>query len=181
MSLPLPKADTRQTDDHISHQLSTLLTTVKRPRPSDSTAVETHPFKMVKLSRPSNNSPVRSPVCQATLPKSSPLISAYDPLALPARLRTKCRPTPLLQVELLPAPSFAFVGMSPITSFLSSSPSIYSNVLRRAQPEGKENTDQHVIRNERPNFKTFQGAECGVYPRKDVPYSILYDNVTPEK
>ena len=178
MSLPLPKADTRQTDDHISHQLSALLTTVKRPRPSDSTPVATHPFKMVKLSRPSNNAPARSPVCQATLPKCPPLISAYDPLAVPARPRTKCRPTPLLQVELLPTPSFAFVGMSPITSYLSSSPHIYFDVLHCAHPEGKNNADQHRIRNERPNHKTFQGAK---YPRKDVPYSMLHDNVTPEK
>ena len=181
MSLPLPKADTRQTDDPISHQLSTLLATVKRPRPSDSTPVASHPLKMVKLSRPSNNSPVRIPVCQATAPKCSALISTYDPLALPPRLKTKCRPAPLLQVELLPTPSFAFVGMSPITSFLSSSPDISPDVLHRTHPEGKENIDQHRTQNGRPNYKAFRVDKHGVYPRNDVSYSMLYDNVTPEK
>jgi hypothetical protein len=154
---------------------------VKRPRPSDSTPVATHPFKMVKLSRSSNSSPVQSPVFQDTVPKCPPLISAYDPLALPPRLSTKCRPAPLLQVELPTSSSFAFVGMSPISSFLSSSPHINSNVLHRAHPGGKENINQHRIRNERPNYKTFQGVKYGVYPRNDVSYSILYDNVTPEK
>lgn len=152
---------------------------MKRPRPSDSTPVATHPFKMVKLSCSGNDSPVQSPVFQDTVAKCPALISAYDPLALPPRIRTKCRPAPLLQVELPTSPSFAFVGMSPITSSLSSSPPIYSNVLHRAHPGGKDNINQHRIRNERPNY--FQGVKHGVYPRNAVPYSMLYDNVTPEK
>ena len=150
-----------------------LFATVKRPRPSDS-PVETHSFKMVKRARPTNNSPVGSPACQDTVSKYSTLISAYDPRAVCPRFITSSRSVPLPQVELLPNPSFAFVGMSPITSFLASSSRAYLNVPLRVSPEGEENIGQCEIREEQPNHKILRSVN-------EVPYSMLYDNVTPEK
>ena len=150
-----------------------LFTTAKRPRPSD-TPVETHSFKMVKRARPANDSPVGSPACQDSASKYSNLISAYGPLALCPRFITSSHSVPLPQVELLPTPSFAFVGMSPITSFLASSSHTYLNVPLRVSPEGEENIGQCEIREEQPNYKIFRSVN-------EVPYSMLYDNVTPEK
>ena len=133
---------------------------------------------MVKRSRLTHNSPAESPVRQDPASKASTLESVYGPLASRSRVKTASRPTPL-RVELLPIPSFAFIGMSPITSFLASSRHNYFNALTRADPE--ENINQCEIKDERVNYNTLQGVKYDIYPHDDVPHSMLYDNVTPEK
>jgi hypothetical protein len=152
---------------------------VKRPRASESTPVVTHLFKMVKRPRLTHNFSAESRVYQDGASKDSTLESAHAALASHPQFKTTSRPTPL-QVELLPTPSFAFVGMSPITSFLTSSPHIYFNVLTCAD-RGEENVGQCKISGERVNYSTFQWVKYDMYSRDEVPHSMLYDNVTSNK
>lgn len=130
------------------------LAAVKRAR--DSTPVATHSFNMVKRPRPSNGTLMGNFVRQAVSSKQSTLTSTYSPFTLLPRSKAKSRPQ--LQVEL-PPPSLEFIGLSPITSFLSFSQSDL-NLPLSADPKG---------------------VEYGVYPRSEVPYSMLYDSITPEK
>lgn len=151
---------------------------MKRPRTSDTTPVATHSFKMVKRPRLTHNSPAHSPVCKDDASKLSTLESARDPLASCSRFKTTSRPTQL-RVGLLPTPSFAFAGMSPIASFLASSPRIHFNALTCVGPE--ENIYQCEIIDEQVNYNTLQGVKYDMYPCDEVPHSMLYDNVTPDK
>ena len=142
------------------------LTAVKRPR--DSTPVATHSFNMVKRPRPSHATLMGNLVRQAVSSKHSSMTSTYGSLSLLPRSKAKSRPQ--LRVELPPTPSLEFIGLSPITSFLTSSSLNGFNLPPSAVPEGVENADQCV-----------EGLKYDVYPCSEVPYSMLYDNVTPEK
>jgi hypothetical protein len=131
------------------------LPAVKRAR--DNTPVATHSFNMVKRPRPSNGTLMGNIVRQAMSSKQSTLTSTYRPFTLLPRSKAKSRPQ--LQVEP-PPPSLEFIGLSPITSFLSFSSQSESNFPPSGDPKG---------------------VEYDVYPRNEVPYSMLYDSVTPEK
>jgi hypothetical protein len=131
------------------------LTKVKRAR--DSTPVSTHSFNMVKRPRPSNGTLMGNFVRHAMSSKQSTLTSTYRPLTVLPPSKAKSRPQ--LQVEL-PPPSFELIGLSPITSFLSSSSQSDFNL---------------------PPSADLKGVEYDVYPRSEVPYSMLYDSVTAEK
>jgi hypothetical protein len=133
---------------------------------------------MVKRPRLTRNPPAESPACKDNASKHSALESAYDPLASYSRFITTSRPTPL-RVDLLPTPSFAFTGMSPIASFLASSPRIHFNALTRVGPE--EKICHREIIDERVNYSAFQGIKYNTYPCDEVPHSMLYDNITPDK
>jgi hypothetical protein len=138
------------------------LATVKRPR--DITPVATHSFNMVKRPRPSNATLMGSLFRQAISSKPSTSTSTSNPLILQPQSKVKSRPQ--LRVELPPTPSFDFIGLSPITSFLSSSSHTYFKFPPSADPKGVENAGQRVNREE------FPGYPC---------YFMLYDNVSPEK
>jgi hypothetical protein len=153
------------------------LTRVKRSR--DSPPVATHSFNMVKRPRPSPATLMGNFVRQAISSKQSTLTSTYGPLTFLPRSKAKSRPR--LHVELPPTPSFEFIGLSPITSFLTSSSHDDFNLPPSADPRGVENTDQCDNRGELLECGITQGLEYDVYPRDEVPYSMLCDSVTPEK
>ena len=142
------------------------LSTVKRSR--DITPVPTHSFNMAKRHRPSNATLVGNFFRQAMSSKRSTSTSTSGTLTLLPQSKAMGRPQ--LQVELPPTPSFEFNGLSPITSFLSSSFHTDFKFPSSAGFKGVENTDQCVNREELLEF-----------PRNEVPYSMLYDSVTPEK
>ena len=71
---------------------------------------------------------------------------------------------------LPPALPIVFHGLSPIISFLTSS-----------SPEGVEEVGLSETPDERPNYRIIHGIKYDAYPRNEVPYSMLYDIVTPEK
>ena len=133
---------------------------------------------MVKRPRLTHNSPAESPIFKDNASKHSALEPTCGPLASCSRFKPTSRPTPL-RVELLPTPSFAFTGMSPIASFLASSPRLHFNALTHVGPE--ENIYHCEIIDERVNYSAFQGGKYNMYPCDEVPHSMLYDNVTPDK
>jgi hypothetical protein len=152
------------------------LTTVKRPR--DSTPVTIHSLNMVKRPRPSNATLVGAFVRQAISLKQSTLSSTYEHLTHPPQSKAKNRPQ--LQVELPRTPSLEFIGLSPITSFLSNSS--YSDFsLPSSASSETENTDQCDNQDELLELGIILGPNRDGHPHHEVPYSILYDNVTPEK
>jgi|SRR5229473_4803253 len=152
------------------------LATVKRSR--DSTPEATHSFIMVKRPRPSNATLVESLVRQAISSKHSTLSSTYGPFnRLPL---SKAKNRPQLQVELPPTPSLEFIGLSPVTSFLSSS-SLSGSSLGSSASTGTESTDQCDYQDELLDHRTIQGLDYDRHPHHEVPYSMLYDNVTSEK
>jgi hypothetical protein len=142
------------------------LAAVKRPR--DITPVATHSFNMVKRPRPSNATLMGNFFRQAMSSKHSTSTSTSNPLIVQPQSKVKSRPQ--LRVELPPTPSFDFVGLSPITSFLSSSSHTYFKFPPSADPKGVEKADQRVNREEFPG-----------YPYDEAPYFMLYDSVSPEK
>lgn len=142
------------------------LATVKRSR--DITPVATHSFNMVKRPRPSNATLMGNFFRQAMSSKHSTITSTSNPLTLHPQSKAKNRPQ--LRVELPPTPSFEFIGLSPITSFLSSSSHTYFKFPPSAGPKAVENADQCVSREEFPG-----------YPCDEAPYFMLYDSVSPEK
>lgn len=142
------------------------LATVKRSR--DITPVATHSFSMVKRPRPSNATLMGNFFRQAMSSKHSTITPTSNPLTLDTQSKAKSRPQ--LRVELPPTPSFEFIGLSPITSFLSSSSHNYFKFPPSAGPEAVEDADQCVNREEFPR-----------YPCDGAPYFMLYDSVSPEK
>jgi hypothetical protein len=150
------------------------LTTVKRSR--DSTPA-THSFNMVKRPRPSNTT-LGAFVRQAISSKQSTLSSTYEHLTRLPQSKAKNRPQ--LQVELPRTPSLEFIGLSPITSFLSSSSYSDFSLPSSASSEA-ENSDQCDNQDELLELGIIQGLNYDWHPHHEVPYSMLYDNVTPEK
>jgi hypothetical protein len=150
------------------------LTIVKRSR--DITPVETHSHNMVKRPRPSNATLVGAFVRQAISSKQSTLSSTYGHVIhLP---QSKAKERPQLQVELPRVPSLEFIGLSPITSFLSSSS--YSDFsLSSSASSESENADQCDNQDELLELGITQGHD--EHPHHEVPYSMLCDNVTFEK
>jgi hypothetical protein len=157
------------------------LTAVKRSRLSDRTPVATHSFNLVKRPRPNNTSPGGAPFRQHNTSKHSILASTYGLLTLRSQSKAKSRPDTQLRVELPPKLSLPSSGFSPVTSFLTYSPHTQFNSPSYADLEGTEDVDQCETRNEHLNFRIIQGVKYDVYPRNEVPYSMLYDEVTPEK
>lgn len=149
------------------------LTTVKRSR--DSTPTVTHSFNMVKRFRPSNAT--LAFVRQAISSKQSTLSSTYGPVTCHPQPKAKNRPQ--LQVELPHVPSIEFIGLSPITSFLSNSSFSDFSLLSSASSEA-ENTDQCDNRDELLEPGIIQGLNYDGHPHHEVPYYMLNDNVTPE-
>jgi hypothetical protein len=153
------------------------LTTVKRSR--DSTPA-THSFNMVKRPRPSNAT-LGAFVRQAISSKQSSLSSTYDHLTRLPQSKAKNRPQ--LQVELPHTPSLEFIGLSPITSFLSNSSYSDFSLPSSASSEA-ESSDQCDNQDEFLGPGIIQGLNYDWHPHHEdheVPYSMLYDNVTPEK
>ncbi len=148
------------------------LTTVKRSR--DSTPAATHSFNMVKRPRPSNATLVGAFARQAISSKQSTLSSTYEPLTLLPRSKTKNRPQ--LLVELPPIPSIDFIGLSPITSFLSSSSHSDFSLSSSAST-----TDESDNQDELLEHRIVPGLNYDGHRHQEAPYSMLYDNVTPEK
>jgi hypothetical protein len=139
------------------------LTTAKRSR--ESTPVATHSFNMVKRHRSSTVTLMGNFVRQAISSKHSTLTSTYESLTLP---RSKAKSRPQLQVELPPSPSFEFIGLSPITSFLTSSSHNDFNLPPSAGPRGVDQCDSRD-----------ELLECGI--THGLEYNMLCDCVTPEK
>lgn len=153
------------------------LTTVKRTR--DITPVATHSHNMVKRPRP-NNATLGAFVRQAISSKQSTLSSTYEHLTRLSQSKPKNRPQ--LHVELPRSPSLDFIGLSPITSFLSNSSFSDFSLSSSASSEAGD-TDQCDNEDELLEHEIIQGLnlDYGGYPHHEVPYSMLYDNVTPEK
>jgi hypothetical protein len=164
-------------ENFVTQQSSMPLTTVKRSR--DSTPVATHSPKMVKRPRPSNATTlVGAFVRQAISSKQSTLSSTYGHFTRLPQSKAKNRPQ--LQVELPRVPSLEFIGLSPITSFLSDSS--YSDFsLSSSASSDAENTDQFDNQDELLELGIIQGLSLDGHPHHEVPYSMLYDNVTPER
>lgn len=150
------------------------LATAKRSR--DSTPVATRSFNMVKCHRPSTATLMGNFVRQAISSKHSTLTSTYGSFTL--RPRSKAKSRPQLQVELPPTPSFEFIGLSPITTFFTSSSHYDFNLPPSADPRGVDQCDD---RDEHLECRIAQDLEYDVCPRNEVPNSMLYDCVTPEK
>jgi hypothetical protein len=134
---------------------------------------------MVKPPRPSNATLVGTFVRQA-ISKQSTLSSTYEHLTRLPQSKAKNRPQ--LQV-VLPrpcTPSLEFIGLSPITSFLSNSSYSDFSLPSSASSEA-ENSDQCDNQDELLEPGIIQGLNYDWHPHHEVPYSMLYDNVTPEK
>ena len=152
------------------------LTTVKRSR--DGTPAATPSFNMVKRLRSSNTTLVGAFVRQAISSNQSTLSSTYGPVTHHPQSKAKNRPQ--LQVELPRIPSLEFIGLSPITSFLSSSS--YSDFsLPSSDSSEAESTGQCDNRDELLEPRIIHDLNYDVHPHHEAPYSMLYDNVTPEK
>lgn len=130
-----------------------------------------------KLSR---HGAVRSPSGRASASKHSTLASTYGSPGSRLRPGNKSRDSGSLQVVLPPALSIVFHGLSPITSFLASSSHNFGR-SPGASPEGDEDNRQSETQEELPNYRIIHGVKYDAYPRNEVPYSMLYDTVTPEK
>lgn len=150
------------------------LTTVKRPR--DSTPVANHSHNMVKRPRPSNATLVGAFVRQAISSKQSTLSSTYGHLTRFPQSKAKNRPE--LQVELPRIPSLEFIGLSPITSFLSDSSYSDFSLSSSASSEAG-NIDQCDSQDELIELGNIQDPNLDGHPHHEVPHSMLYDNVTP--
>lgn len=150
------------------------LTTVKRPR--DSTPVATHPLNMVK--RPRSNATLVGTFVRQAMSKQSTLSSTYGHLTCPPQPKAKNRPQ--LQVELPRTPSLEFIGLSPITSFLSNSSYSDFSLPSSASSEA-ENTDRCDNQDELEELGIIRGLNYDGHPHHEVPYSMLYDNITPER
>lgn len=152
------------------------LTTVKHSRDHTPT---TRPFNMVKRPRPSNAT-LGTFVRQAISSKQSTLSSTYEHLTRLPQSKPKNRPQ--LQVELprQRTPSLEFIGLSPITSFLSNSSYSDFSLSSSASSEA-ENSDQCNSQDELLEPGNTQGLNYDWHPHHEVPYSMLYDNVTHEK
>lgn len=154
------------------HQFSMPLTIVKRSR--DSTPTATHSFNMVKRFRPTNAT-LGAFVRQAISSKQSTLSSTYGPVTCHPQPKAKNRPQ--LQVELPPMPSLEFIGLSPITSFLSNSSFSDFSLPSSAS---SEDTDQCDNRDELLEPGIIQGLNYDGHSHHEVPYYMLNDTVTPE-
>lgn len=160
--------------DSVTHQSSMPATAVKRSR---DTTPATRSLNMVKRPRPSNATRVGTFVRQAISSKQSTLSSTYEHLTRLPKSKAKNRPQ--LKVELPRTPSLEFIGLSPITSFLSNSS--YSDFsLPSSTSSEAENTDQCDNQDELHGLGTVQGLNYDWHPHHEVPYSMLHDNVTRE-
>lgn len=110
------------------------------------------------------------PFRRAAASNHSTLCSTYGSPGSRPRLGAKSRSAASLRAALPPAFPIAFHGLSPIISFLASS-----------SGEGVEDVRLSETPDERPNFRIIHGVKYDAYPRNEVPYSMLYDAVTPEK
>lgn len=127
-----------------------------------------------RLSRHSDK--VKTPSGQAAVSKHSTLASTFGSPGLRSRPGTKSRSAGPLQVVLPPALPVAFHGLSPIVSFLASS----SHNFGRPPGASSEGVGQSETLDERPNYRIIHGVKYDAYSRNEVPYSMLYDTVTPE-
>jgi hypothetical protein len=152
------------------------LTAVKRPR--DTTPVTTHSLNMVKRPRPSNATLVGAFVRQAISLKHSTLSSTYGHVTHPPQSKAKNRPQ--LQLELPRTPSLEFIGLSPITSFLSNSSHSDFSLPSSASSEA-ENTHLWDNQDDLLEVGIIRGLNHDGHPHHEVPYFMLYDDVTPEK
>ncbi|KAH9004138.1 hypothetical protein EDB86DRAFT_2135572 [Lactarius hatsudake] len=110
---------------------------------------------------------------QAAVSKHSTLASTYGS---PSRPGAKSRGAGPLQVIPPPAVPVIFHGLSPIVSFLASS----SHNFGRSPGASPEGVEESETPDGRSNFRIIHGVKYDVYPRNEVPYSMLYDTVTPE-
>ncbi len=136
------------------------------------------PLLATKHSRHGDKIAVEAHSGQAAASKHSTLASTYGSPGLRPWSRTKSRAGPL-QVVLPPVLPIVFHGLSPIDSFLASSSHNFG------RPPGAsdrvEDVGQSETPDERSNYRVIHGVKYDVYPRNEVPYSMLYDTVTPEK
>jgi hypothetical protein len=130
-----------------------------------------------QLSRHGDKFAVGSPSSRANSSKHSSLASTYGSRPRPG---TRSRDARQLQVVLPPALPIIFQGLSPITSFLASTSHNFGRPPG-ASPEGDEDGRQSKTSEELPNYRIIHGVKYDAYPRNEVPYSTLYDTVTPEK
>lgn len=122
-----------------------------------------------KHSRYGDKMTVGTPSDRAAASKHSTLASTYGSPGSRHRLGAKTRSAASLQAVLPPALPIVFHGLSPIFSFLASS------------FPGVEDVGLNETPDERPNYRIIHGVKYDAYPRNEVPYSMLYDTVTPEK
>lgn len=155
------------------------LATAKRPRPSAGTPMATHSFNVAKRPRPGNPPSTENSLCPDNASKHPTLASTYSPLTLRPQFKANSRPSSQLPVELPPVPSLTFLGLSPIISFLTFFTHNSFNPPLSAGPGGVGHSDRCGIQDEHLYHSIIQGVNYGVYPRNDVPYSMLHDNVTP--
>ncbi|KAF8273037.1 hypothetical protein EI94DRAFT_118944 [Lactarius quietus] len=129
-----------------------------------------------KLSRHGEAFAVGASPGRAGASKHSTLASTYGTPGSRSRSGTKSRDAGQLQVVLPPALPIVFRGLSTINSFLASSSHNFGRPPG-ASPEGDE---QSKTPEELPNYRIIHGVKYDAYPRNEVPYSMLYDTVTPE-
>ncbi|KAI0308107.1 hypothetical protein B0F90DRAFT_1813428 [Multifurca ochricompacta] len=129
------------------------------------------PLPIVKCAGYVNSIPSGTPSYQVTGKKDTTLISTYGSLALRSQFRGEGR----VQVELPPGLPITFNGLFPITAFLH-------NFGSPIDPDSKgvENVDRCERADGRLNYKIIHGIKYDAYPRNEVPYSMLYDSITPE-
>ncbi|KAI9444910.1 hypothetical protein H4582DRAFT_2094720 [Lactarius indigo] len=113
---------------------------------------------------------------QAAVSKHLTLASTYGSPSLRPRPGAKSRNAGPLQVVPPPAVPVIFHGLSPIVSFLASS----SHSFGRSPGASPEGVEEGETPDERPNYRIIHGVKYDAYPRNEVPYSMLYDTVTPE-
>jgi hypothetical protein len=133
-----------------------------------------------QLSRHGDKFAVGSPSSRANSSKHSSLASTYGTPGSWPRLGTRSRDARQLQVVLPPTLPIIFEGLSPIISFLASSSHNFGRPPG-ASPEGDEDGRQSETSEELLNYRIIHGVKYDAYPRNEVPYSMLYDTVTPEK
>ncbi len=139
------------------------------------------PLPATRLSRRGDKITAGTPSDQAVVSKHSTLASTYGSPRLGPWPGAKSRSAGSLQVVLPPALPIVFHGLSPIVSFLASSSHNFGRPPG-ASPEGVEDVGQtSETPDERPNYRIIHGVKYDAYPRNEVPYSMLYDTVTPEK
>lgn len=133
-----------------------------------------------QLSHHSDQFAVGLPPGRANASKHSSLASTYGTPGSRPRPGARTRDARQLQVVLPPALPIVFQGLSPIISFLVSSSHSFGRPPG-ASPEGDEEGRQSETPEEPPNYRIIHGVKYDAYPRNEVPYSMLYDTVTPEK
>lgn len=137
-------------------------------------------LSITQLSRHGDKFAVGPPSGRANASKHSSLASTYGTPGSRPRPGARSRDSRQHQVVLPPALPIDFQGLSPIISFLASSSHNFGRPPG-ASPEGNEDYRQSETPEELPNYRIIHGVKYDAYPRNEVPYSMLYDTVTPEK